>query len=223
MNNTVPRGVVLCSGSASSFRFLCENDPNYGKTYKIVGVFSDVSRCSGIAYAQDRRVPTATFDFRAWCGVHKVSRSDFRAREAYFRKLIYIIAGAWEADFIILSGFMLRITEPLLSRFEGRILNVHPALLSIQDDGGKRKYTGLGVVKRAMEVCDPTGSTVHIATDEPDMGPIVIESPPLPYKSGDDPNEHQERMKVLCDGPAFQAALDTLISSGWPSVSWHPE
>jgi phosphoribosylglycinamide formyltransferase-1 len=112
----------------------------------------------------------------------------------------------------MLSGFMLIVTDPLLSEFEGRILNVHPALLSLEDEKGKRKYTGLNVVARAMQAGDPTGSTVHIVTGEPDMGPIVAESLPLPYQSTDSPHDHQELMKTACDGPVFRIALEKVVN-----------
>lgn len=71
-----------------------------------------------------------------------------------------------------------------------------------------------------MVVGDPTGSTVHIVTKEPDMGPIVIESQSLSYQAGDDPDGHQSRMKEACDGPAYMAALKKLIADGWPGVPW---
>ncbi len=115
---------------------------------------------------------------------------------------------------------MYLISDPLLSLFPGRILNVHPAFLSILTPDGKRKYTGLNVVARAMEAGDPTGSTVHIVTREPDMGPIVAESVALPYQQGTDPRMHQDHMKTACDGPAFAIALEKLISQGWPTISW---
>ncbi len=210
------KGAVLCSGGASAFKYLQANDPNFGVTYQIVGVFSDVTGASGIEYAEKLGVPIRELNFKAWCEEKGVVRTDLKSREAYFKQVLEILQ-EWEVEFIILSGFMLRLTEPLLTAYAGRMLNVHPALLSITNESGARKYTGLNVVARAMQAGDPAGSTVHIVTDEPDTGPIVAESEPLPYKPGDDPGEHQERMKVACDGPAFQRALDTLLKSGWPA------
>lgn len=216
---TLPaRGVVLCSGSASSLRFLAARDPNFGKLYQITGLFADTTGASGLEFAQGLNIPTDMLDFHAWRKKNGVARMDLDGRERYFTEVLERIR-PWQPDFFILSGLMRRITNPLLSDFEGRILNVHPALLSIEV-GGKRTYTGLHVVERAMRAGDPTGSTVHLVTDEPDTGPIVAVSSPLPYQEGDDPDAHQERMKTACDGPAFKAALEKLIENGWPTVAW---
>lgn len=205
---------VLCSGSASSLRYLYESDPNYSSTYRVIGLLSSKKNASGLEYARRRSIETVVADFDEWRQDRGVTYGDLEARKDYFA----IIAAAmevWQPDFIILSGFMLLVTDPLYSKFKGRILNVHPALLSLEDEAGKRKYTGLNVVARAMTAGDPTGSTVHIVTREPDMGPIVAESEPLPYQAGDDPAVHQDRMKIACDGPAFAVALEKLLASDW--------
>lgn len=216
------RGVVLCSGSASSFRFLQAHDPHFGDLYDIVGVFSDVPSASGISLAKENGVPTAVLDFEGWRKARGIKRRDLVSRQVYFGEVLDLIA-PWSPSFIMLSGFMLLVTDPLYAAFEDRILNVHPALLSICNADGTRRYTGLDVVRRAMEAGDPTGSTVHLVTKEADMGPIVVESSPLPYQSGDDPDVHQSNMKDACDGPAFQAALAKLIEGGWPRRPWRSE
>ena len=212
---------VLCSGGASSFRWLCEHDPNFGVAYEIVGVFANDESSTGIEYAEKHGMPIAVFDFREWRKEHGFAFSDPEGRKQYFEKVLGIVRG-WGAEAVILSGFMLLVADPLYSAYEGKMVNVHPALLSLLDEEGKRKYTGLNTVARAMSAGDPTGSTVHIIVREADLGPIVAESEPLPYQPGDDPDAHQEAMKAACDGPAFQTALERLIASGWPDVPWKP-
>jgi phosphoribosylglycinamide formyltransferase 1 len=166
-----------------------------------------------ITYAEGLKIPTRVIDFEEWRRERGVKKSDLHAREAYFEEVLAVMR-EWGAELIILSGCMLLVTNPLLSAYWERILNVHPTLLGILDEKGERKYRGLGVVKRAMDAGDPTGSTVHFITGEPDMGPIVVESAPLPYQPGDDPEAHQDLMKVACDGPAYQRALEILCTSG---------
>ncbi len=211
---------VLCSGSASSFRWLYGHDPAYGKDYKIVGVLSSAPGVRGTSYAQERGVPTACVDFRAWRRRTHASCGDLQAREEYFTEVLHQVR-AWGAEAILLSGFDFLVTDPLYSAYEGRILNVHPAFLHIVGPDGRPKYTGLrGVVARTMAAGDPTGSTVHVIIPETDLGPIVAESAPLPYAVGTDPDEHQERMKDACDGPAYKEALAKLRKHGWPHRSW---
>ncbi len=218
-----PRGVVFCSGGASSLVYLREHDPNFGETYKIVGVLSDKPGTEGITYARKHGFPVQEFNYQHWCKEVGVTTKNLKARERFYLIILLFLRNTWAPDFIILSGFDWLIIKPLIEAFPGRILNVHPALLNILDENGKRKYIGnKGVVARTMEAGDLTGSTVHIVEPEADMGPIVMLSDPLPYKKGDDPKTHQDLMKMACDGPAYQAALEKLISAGWPRVMWKP-
>ena len=221
MKSKLPQGVVLCSGSASSLRYLHDHDPNFGTRYEIIGVFSDVSGASGLRFAVLKGISAVALDFGHWCEACEFDRRDLVARQLYFQDVrTKFDEMQWKPDFIILSGFMLIVTDPLLSAFRGCILNVHPALLSISDGKEGRLLTGLNVVARAMELGLDTGSTVHIVTDQPDMGPIIAESEVLPYQQGDDPEAHQQKMKTACDGPAFARALEFLIDSGWPGRPW---
>lgn len=219
MRSSPVRVIAIGSGSMSSFRYVHANDPNYGKTYKVVGVFCDVVGEKGVAYAKKAGIPTVEMSFEDWRNQRGIRRTDIKAREPYFAEVLRYIK-RWDPEAIMLSGCMLIVTDPLYAAFAGRMLNVHPALLSILDENGMRKYRGTNVVARAMQDGALTGSTVHLVTPEPDMGPIVAESAPLPYEEGDKPAAHQERMKTACDGPAFQAAFETLIASGWPEKSW---
>jgi len=151
------RGVVFCSGSASSLRYLHQNDPNFGEKYQIVGLFSNVPDVSGITYAREIGTGTKVLNFYLWCHSNGIGPQDLTGRRAYFAQILDMIA-EWKPDFIMLSGFMLLVTDPLLSSYQGRILNVHPALLSLVNRDGSRRYTGLNVVARAMAAHDPTGS-----------------------------------------------------------------
>lgn len=211
------RIAVLCSGSASSMRFLYEQDDAYGEAYEFVGVLSDVPGAKGLQYAKERDIPSRCLDFAKWLKQHHVGRKNIARRALYYRMVLQQM-WEWEVEAVILSGWMLLVTDPLLNAYLLKILNVHPALLSIGDGHGGRLLTGLGVVAKAMELGLPTGSTVHLLTEEADMGPIVTESLPLAYSPGDDPDEHQEKMKFACDGPAFRLALRTMIARGWPEV-----
>ena len=221
MSNKPLRVVAFFSGSASSVRWLFENDPNYRVTYEFVGMFSNVSEASGIEYGETHGIPVEKIDYREWCKRHRVKRTNLVARVAYYQEVLVECIAPYNPDFILLSGHMLLLTEPFLTAYEGRMLNVHPALLSKRGADGLPKYRGIGdVVGQAMAAGDPTGSTVHILIERADLGPIVAESAPLPYEMGDNSKAHQELMKTACDGPAYQLALERLIASGWPEAPW---
>ena len=60
----------------------------------------------------------------ALCVDHKL----FDTREAFEEKL-YEVISRYEPDLIVLAGFMRILTAGFVDRFEGKILNIHPALL----------------------------------------------------------------------------------------------
>ncbi len=213
VNQPIRLGVMF-SGGASSLKHLYENDLNYGKSYQVVAAFSSSRQASGIAYAESIGIKPMILDYHYWCKLHGKKKTDLVARKTYHTIILRYMRGM-RVDAIILSGYMLLITDPLFSAYEGRMLNVHPALLSLLDEAGERRFTGLDVVKRAMDAGLPTGSTVHEVTKEADMGRIITEVE-LPYLSGDDHVLHQEKMKLACDGPAYVQALAKLIPLGWP-------
>ncbi len=72
-------------------------------------------------------------------------------------------------EWVILAGFMRIVRGSLLSKFENRILNLHPSLLP--------KYPGLNTVRRAIEAGDEeAGCTIHLVDTGVDTGKILYQS-----------------------------------------------
>jgi len=72
-------------------------------------------------------------------------------------------------ELVCLAGFMRMIHEPLLRGFEGRILNIHPALLP--------SFPGLHGQRQALEYgTKVAGCTVHFVTAEMDAGPVICQA-----------------------------------------------
>lgn len=199
---------VMFSGGASALRYLVKHDPNYRKLYKVVGAFTNDSGAAAIPFIREQRIPLSLSDYRAWCAGSGVSPRDLTARVGYFsyvRHMVDIVG----ADGILLSGFMLIITEPLLSAYQRRIINVHPSALDAA--GTHLKYRGAHAVHDAFANGDQqTASTVHFITAEVDGGPIIVMSPYLTVPPGATPEQHQEAMKWVCDGPAVAMALERI-------------
>lgn len=71
-----------------------------------------------------------------------------------------------DMDIICLAGFMRILDAKFATRFEGRILNIHPSLLP--------KYKGLNTHARAIEAGDKiSGCTVHLVNEHLDAGAIL--------------------------------------------------
>jgi phosphoribosylglycinamide formyltransferase-1 len=203
---------VLClfSGSASSLRYLVENDPNYGKRYVFVGAFCDRDGVTGITYCRDADIPIPVdvIDYRAWIRRNNVSYNDLQARAVYFTQVLDLVR-KYKPDIILCSGFMLVITSNFVAAYPNRILNVHPANLAKLGEDGKPVYAGTkDAVQSAIAAGDKcTRSTIHVLTDDVDLGPAVTFSDWLAVAPDRDAKCHQEAMKVHCDGPGYAAAL----------------
>ena len=79
-----------------------------------------------------------------------------------------------EIDFIILAGFLWLVPDPLLSAFEGKIINIHPALL--------HKYGGKGMFGRHVHEAviasgdTKSGITIHHVNQKYDDGNIIFQA-----------------------------------------------
>ena len=83
-------------------------------------------------------------------------------------------------DVVVLAGYMKMLGPAVLSRYMGRVLNLHPALLP--KFGGKGMY-GRRVHEAVLAAGESvTGATVHVVDAEYDQGPVVAQSevPVLP-------------------------------------------
>ncbi len=77
-------------------------------------------------------------------------------------------------DVIFLAGYLKKLSEPIVQKYEGRIFNVHPALLP--KFGGKGMY-GINVHRAVLEAGEKiTGITIHRADKDYDNGDIIAQT-----------------------------------------------
>lgn len=118
-------------------------------------VLSNTPGAGGLERAADRGVPTAVVDHRPFGG-----------DRAAFEAALQAELDRWRPDILCLAGFMRVLTESFVSRWRGRMLNIHPSLLP--------KYRGLHTHARAIAAGDTeAGCTVHEVTPELDEGPVL--------------------------------------------------
>lgn len=224
-DNDVLRVFVFFSGGASGLRYLADHDPNYGDAYEVVGAFTDVPNAPGAEFVRDRGVPLETNDLEAFYDERGAPTTDLDVREEFDAETRETVA-PYEPDVVLLSGYMRILTSPVVSEYP--IVNVHPADLRIEDDEGKRVYTGFDPVRDAVLAGeDETRSSVHLVTEDVDDGPLLVVSPPfhveremvetLREHSEEDLDAyleaHQEWMKWKGDGPALAKTLE-LVADG---------
>jgi len=140
-------------------------------------VISNQPDAGGLAKASAKGIPTAVVDHRP-----------FKGDRAAFEAELARVVDAARPDILCLAGFMRVLTEGFVSRYEGRMLNIHPSLLP--------KYRGLHTHARALEAGDAEhGCTVHEVTPELDDGPILGQAR-VPVLPGDTPDSLAARVLV---------------------------
>jgi len=89
-----------------------------------------------------------------------------------------------EIDMIVLAGYMRRLPELVVNAWQGRILNVHPALLP--KFGGQGMY-GMRVHQAVIDAGETeSGATVHVVDADYDTGPVIAQER-VPVRSDDTP------------------------------------
>ncbi|MFN3659180.1 MAG: phosphoribosylglycinamide formyltransferase [Pseudolabrys sp.] len=151
------RVAVLISGRGSNMAALIEaaGDRNYPA--EIVLVLSNRSDAGGLATAQKAGIATEFVD-------HKTFGKDRAAFEAALQAALE----KHRIDIVCLAGFMRILGADFVGRWDGRMLNIHPALLP--------SFKGLDTHRRALEAgVKLHGATVHLVVPEMDSGPIVAQ------------------------------------------------
>ena len=94
-------------------------------------------------------------------------------------------------DLVILAGYMKKLGARTLTRFRGRIINIHPSLLPRH--GGRGMY-GIKVHEAVLSSGDQaTGVSIHLVDDGYDTGPILAQTT-IPIIPGDTPTTLQARV-----------------------------
>jgi phosphoribosylglycinamide formyltransferase-1 len=162
---------ILISGSGTNLQSFIDRVAADQLDLDLRIVFSNNPDAYGLERARQARIPTETFGHR-----------DFPTRELFDRAVAGIL-DVYEPELIILAGFMRILSPWFVKYYEGRILNIHPALLP--------RYPGLDTHQRVLDAGDKWhGSTVHFVTEELDGGPRILQG-----RLRVDPNESADELQ----------------------------
>ena len=104
------------------------------------------------------------------------------------------ILDAEDIDLLCLAGYMRLLPDRVVRKLEGRILNIHPALLPKY--GGKGMY-GMRVHQAVIDAGDPeSGCSVHYVTEKYDEGKVLLQRK-CPVESDDTPETVAARVLAL--------------------------
>ena len=147
---------VLISGTGTNMVAII-NAINAGELdASIEYVVSSNSHAKGIAKAQEAGIDTVVFE-----------PADYADPEAVDRKMVELFE-ARDVEYVVMAGYMRKVTPVLLDAYPNRVANLHPALLP--------KHRGAHAIQDAYDAGDDvTGITIHFANEEYDKGPIIFQ------------------------------------------------
>jgi phosphoribosylglycinamide formyltransferase-1 len=151
------RVAILISGRGSNMNALAEAAKAHDYPAEIALVLSNRPEAAGLARARAAGIATAVVDHTA----HGKDRDAFeRAVEA--------VLETHRIELICLAGFMRLLSPAFVTRWQGRLINIHPALLPA--------FKGLDTHARALAAgVKIHGASVHFVVPEMDSGPIIAQ------------------------------------------------
>ena len=160
------RVAILISGRGSNMVALIEAAKDGAYPAEIVLVVSNDPTAQGLQRAEAAGIDTSVVDHRKFG----------KDREAFERTLQNELQ-THRIELVCLAGFMRILTAWFVRHWEGRLLNIHPALLPA--------FKGLDTHARALAAgAAEHGATVHFVVPEMDSGPIIAQAA-VPVRSGD--------------------------------------
>lgn len=185
---------VLVSGGGTNLQALI-NAQKKGLLHsgRLALVISNRADAYALKRAEKAGIPTAVAAKNA-CG----GQTGMEAR-------ICALLEEYAVDLIVLAGFMSILSRDFTSRFDHRIINVHPSLIPAFCGAG---FYGLRVHEAALaKGVKVTGATVHYVNEIPDGGEILLQKAVRVY-DGDTPELLQKRVMRLAEWNILPAAAE---------------
>lgn len=148
---------VLLSGSGTNLQAIIDAAAA-GLPVDIVAAVSSRPDAYGIERARAAGIPVTVLNRDVY--------ADPEAADALIARTLH----AAGAEYVVMAGYMRKLTPVMLDAFPDHVLNLHPALLP--------SFKGAHAIADAYAAgVKVTGVTVHLANEDYDKGPIVAQEP----------------------------------------------
>ena len=145
-----------------------------------------------------------------------VSPKDYATRDEFNDALIAKI-DEYNVDLIVLAGCLVVLPEKLITKYEGKIINIHPSLIPSFCGTG---FYGLKVHEAALERgVKVTGATCHFVDTGTDTGPIIYQKT-VEVLPDDTPKVLQQRVMEEAEWVIMPQAIDD-IANGRVTIDGH--
>ena len=192
------RVVVLVSGGGTNLQAIIDAVENGTITNtEIVGVISNNKN----AYALER---AEKHGIKSVC----VSPKSYETR-AEFNDALLNTVNEFEADLLVLAGFLVVIPEKMIEAYRNRIINIHPSLIPAFCGTG---FYGLKVHEAALEKgVKVVGATAHFVDEGTDTGAIILQKA-VEVQKGDTPEVLQRRVMEQAEWKILPQAIDLIAN-----------
>ncbi len=147
---------VLLSGSGTNLQAIIDAIADDGLPVEIVRVVSSRPDAYGITRAEEAGIPVTVFN-----------RDVYTDPQAADQRIVDAMRHSG-AQYLVMAGYMRKVTPVVLDAFPDRVLNLHPALLP--------SFKGAHAIQDAWDAgVKITGVTVHLANEDYDKGPIIAQ------------------------------------------------
>lgn len=135
-----------------------------------------------------------------------VSPKDYEDRALFNEALLRCVDEA-EPDLVVLAGFLVVLPPAMITKYQGRIINIHPSLIPSFCGKG---YYGLKVHEAALaRGVKVTGATVHFVDEGTDTGPIILQKA-VEVLPDDTPEILQRRVMEQAEWVLLPQAAETV-------------
>ncbi len=194
-----PVKIAVLIGGGSRLKALAEWAGQNPDLAEIRLVISFKPTSAGLEWAKEAGYPALYLPWLAW-------KKNGRSRQEFDRALVELLKKR-QIELVVLAGWGLLLSPSFLEQFPGRVINIHPALLTetVQEDialeDGRRipVFRGNHALEDAWAAGVPaTGCTVHVVTNEMDVGPVILRQE-VPRLEGDKVEDLSQRVHAAED------------------------
>lgn len=147
---------VLISGSGSNLQAIIDRIDQGTLDAEIVLVISSRPDAFGLTRAEKAGIPTLA-----------LNREVYQDAPAANKRIADALKEAG-AEYVIMAGYMRKLTNEVLDAYPDKVVNLHPALLP--------SFKGAHAIEDAFTFgVKVTGITVHFANEDYDKGPIIAQ------------------------------------------------
>ena len=137
-----------------------------------------------------------------------LSPKSFESRDAFNEAFLQKV-DEYQLDLIVLAGFLVTIPTAMITKYEHRIINIHPSLIPSFCGVG---YYGLKVHEAALaRGVKITGATVHYVDNGMDTGPIILQKA-VEVHDGDTPKVLQKRVMEQAEWVILPQAINMIAN-----------